>query len=106
MLPVVDALFILTRQLATQAPVTDVAAPKWLVQRHRLAPLAARAGAASYREDLARATLDWARIQRALPPIIDALHRAGVRVAPIKGAAYAMSIYAAPAERPMADIDL
>ena len=106
MLPDVDALFTLVRKLARREPVTDVAAPKWLVQRHGLAAMAARAGATSYREDLARATLEWARIERELVPIVSAFVDAGVRVAPIKGAAYAKSLYGAPAERPMGDVDL
>jgi putative nucleotidyltransferase-like protein len=106
MLPSVDALFTLVRQLARRAPVTEVAAPKWLVQRHGLGAMAARAGATSYRDDLARATLEWARIEDELPLIVASFRGAGVRVAPIKGAAYAKSIYASPAERPMGDVDL
>jgi hypothetical protein len=106
MLPPVDALFTLVRQLAARSAVIEVSVPKWLVQLHRLAPLAARAGAASYRDDLVRATLEWARIEADLPAIVHALQGAGVDVAPIKGVAYAKQLYASPAERPMADIDL
>jgi hypothetical protein len=106
MLPGVDALFTLVRQLAQRQAVTDVAVPKWLVQRHGLASLAARAGAGSYRDDLARATLAWAQTERALPRVVKSLREAGVRVAAIKGVAFAKSLYAAPAERPMNDVDL
>jgi hypothetical protein len=106
MLPAVDALFTLVRQLATRSTVTEVSVPKWLVQLHRLGPLAARGGAASYRDELVRATVDWARIEHDLPPLVAALGHAGVAVAPIKGVAYASRLYASPAERPMSDIDL
>jgi hypothetical protein len=106
MLPEVEALFTLVRQLARRSTVTAVAAPKWLVQRHGLAAMACRAGATSYRDDLVRATIEWTRIEREVPPVVAALTRAGVRTAPIKGLAYAKTLYAAPAERPMGDVDL
>jgi hypothetical protein len=106
MLPGVDALFTLVRQLARRQPVTEVAAPKWLVQRHGLGPMAARAGAPGFRDDLARAALDWVRTEQEARPIVAALVEAGVRVAPIKGLAYAKTLYDNPAERPMRDIDL
>lgn len=106
MLPNVDAVFTLVRRFASRSPVTDVAAPKWLVQRHGLAPLAARAGLASYRDDLVRATVEWARIEAELPAVVAALRKAGVRVMPLKGASYAMRLYTHPAERPMSDVDL
>lgn len=106
MLPGVDALFTLVRQLADRQPVTDVAAPKWLVQRHGLAAMAGRAGAASYRDDLVSATAFWSRIEADLPAVVAPLVDAGVRVAPIKGVAYAKALYSAPAERPMGDVDL
>jgi hypothetical protein len=106
MLPNVDALFTLVRDLAHRASVTQISAPKWLVQRHGLAPLAARAGDSSYRDQLVRATIEWARVDKDIPPVVAALVDAGIRVAPIKGTAYAKALYAAPAERPMADVDL
>jgi hypothetical protein len=106
MLPHVDALFTLVRELARRLSVSEIAAPKSLVQRHGLAAMAARAGAASYRDDLVRATVQWAQVEQQLPPLVTALVRAGVSVAPIKGVAYAKTIYASPAERPMGDIDL
>lgn len=106
MLPVVDPLFTLVRQLAARTPVTDVAAPKWLVVRHGLAGMAANAGATSYRNELALATLAWARIEQDVPAVVGALRAAGIRVAAIKGLAYAKTLYAHPAERPMGDVDL
>jgi hypothetical protein len=48
----------------------------------------------------------WARISRDLPPVIERFRHAGVRVAPIKGVAYATGLYALPTERPMTDVDL
>lgn len=106
MLPNVDAVFTLVRRFATRSSVTDVAAPKWLVQRHGLGPLMARAGLAEFREDLVRATVAWAGIESDLPAVVAALREAGVRSAPIKGVSYAKRLYATPAERPMNDIDL
>lgn len=106
MLPPVDELFTLVRSLATRARVTDVAAPKWLVQRHRLGPLLARSGVLRFRDDLVRATLEWARAAQDLPTVVAALRARGVRVAPVKGTAYATQFYTAPAERPMVDHDL
>jgi hypothetical protein len=106
MLPEVDALFTLVRQLAKRERVSDVAAPKWLVQRHGLAAMAARAGAVSYRDDLAVATVQWALLEREVSGVVGALVRAGISVAPIKGFAYASSLYDNPAERPMGDVDL
>jgi len=102
----VDSLFTLVRQLATRSPVTEVAAPKWLVHRHGLAPLAARAGLAGYRDVLVRATVEWGRIQQDLPLILNALHTEGVGVCALKGLAYASGLYTTPAERPMSDLDL
>jgi hypothetical protein len=106
MLPDVDGLFTLVRQLARREAVTEVAAPKWLVQRHGLGPLTARAGGPGYRDELARASLQWARLAEELPAVIEGLRNGGVRVAPIKGVAYATSLYDTPAERPMNDVDL
>ncbi len=100
------ALFTLVRKLAAREPLTDVAAPKWLVQRHSLASLAARYGVAAYRPDLARSALDWTRISSELATLVDLMHRRDVRTAPIKGAAYATWLYDVPSERPMADFDL
>jgi len=102
----VDSLFTLVNQLATRSQVTEVAAPKWLVHRHGLAPLAARAGLAAYRPDLVRATVEWARIEQDLPLIVNALQSAGIRACALKGVSYAKTLYPSPAERPMSDIDL
>jgi hypothetical protein len=86
--------------------VSKIAVEPALVQRHLLGALAARAGAATFRDDLVRATVSWAQIERELPPVADRLVAAGVQVAPIKGVAYANHLYALPAERPMTDVDL
>lgn len=106
MLPDVDSLFTLVRQLAQRSQVTDVAVPKWLVQRHGLGPLTARAGMSAYRTDLVRAMVQWGRIERDLPPIVGAFRANRLRVVPLKGASYANWLYEKPAERPMSDIDL
>src|SRR4051812_8306378 len=100
MLPEVDALFTLVRQLANRSSVTGGGVPKWLVQRHGLGPLMARAGVAGYRDDLVRATLAWAVVEKELPDVVSALRDGGVRMATLKGAAYAKSLYLHPAERP------
>jgi hypothetical protein len=106
MLPTVDGLFTLVRQLATRSPLTEIAVPKWLVQRHALGPLVARAGITQFRDDLARASLRWAETQTLLPTLTRALTLAGVPVVPLKGASYATTLYDMPAERPMTDVDL
>ena len=106
MLPEVHGLFMLVRELANKHSVTEVSASRWLVQRHGLAPLAARAGASAFRDDLVRATVAWARTTAVLEPLVATLTDRGVRVAPIKGVAYATTLYEAPAERPMSDIDM
>lgn len=98
-------MFALIRDLAAGRDVTEIAVQPELVRRHQLGALAARASP-MFRDDLARSTLGWARITAELPAIIDRLVAAGVRVAPIKGVAYAPSLYALPVERPMTDIDL
>jgi len=86
--------------------VTELAAPKWLVQRCGLAPLAARAGVQGLKADLARSAIAWAKVEQDLPPVVATLRSKGIRVAPIKGSHYAKALYANPAERPMADVDL
>lgn len=106
MLPAVQGLFTLVRELAAGATVTQVSAPALLVRRHGLAPLAGRAGIGQFREDLIRSTLEWARMQRDLAPVLGAFAAAGVASLPLKGLSYATTIYAAPAERPMTDVDL
>ena len=106
MLPEVHGMFALVRDLANGREVGEIPIAPWYVERHNLGPLAARAGAAAFRDELVRSTLAWARIERALPPIVEQLHSVGVRVAVLKGVSYATSIYEVPAERPMSDIDL
>jgi hypothetical protein len=100
MLPEVAQMFALVRDLAAGRDVTEIAVEPALVTRHLLGPLAGR------RDDLVRATVAWAKIERELPPIVVRLVAGGVRVAPIKGAAYATHLYSLPAQRPMTDVDL
>src|SRR5512135_3236413 len=103
MLPEVAQMFALVRDLATGRDVTEIAVDPQIVQRHHLGPLATRAGATAFRDDMARSTLAWARIAAELPAIVTGL---GVPVMPIKGASYATGLYRLPAERPMTDVDL
>jgi hypothetical protein len=106
MLPDVHGMFALVRDLANGREITEIPIAPWYVERHNLGPLVARAGASAFRNELIRSTVGWARIERALPPLIEQLHAIGVRVAVLKGVSYATSIYEVPAERPMTDIDL
>lgn len=106
MLPAVDGLFTLVERFANRELVTEIAASKWLVQRHGLAPLAGAAGAAEFRDDLVRATVSWSAIERVLTRTVPSMVERGAHVAPIKGAAYARTLYDRPAERPMTDVDL
>ena len=99
-------MFALVRDLANGRDVTEIPIARWYVERHNLGPLAARAGAVAFRDDLIRSTVAWARIERVLPPLVEQLHALGVRVVVLKGVSYATSIYEVPAERPMSDIDL
>ena len=99
-------MFALVRDLANGREVTEIPVSLWFVERHHLGPLAARAGLVAAKDELVHSTVAWARTERVLPPIVDRLVSAGVRVAPLKGVSYATSIYAIPAERPMSDIDL
>jgi hypothetical protein len=106
MLPAVQGLFTLVRDLAAGRRVTTIATSKWLVQRHGLAPFAATSGAPEFKPDLVRGSLAWATTNHDLGPVLDSLQAASVAVAPLKGFAYATTIYAHPAERPMSDVDL
>jgi hypothetical protein len=106
MLPEVTQMFALVRDLANGCDVGEIVVPPWLVQRHLLGPLAARAGAHAFHDELVRATVAWAVLAREIPPVVDRLVAAGVPVAPIKGLAYATGLYSLPAERPMTDVDL
>jgi len=99
-------MFALVRDLAAGRDVSEIAVDPELAQRHLLAPLAARHGAAGFRDDLVRSTVAWGATAVALPPVVAALVKAGVRVAAIKGVAYATALYETPAERPMTDVDL
>jgi hypothetical protein len=105
MLPEVHGMFALVRDLASGREVTEIPVDRWYVLRHNLGPLAARAGAPGLRGEVIRCTVEWARVQRDLPPIVRLLE-CSTRVAALKGVAYATGLYDAPADRPMTDIDL
>jgi Uncharacterised nucleotidyltransferase len=106
MLPATAKMFALVRSLSARREVTEIAVSRWLVQRHNLASLAALAGVARCRDDLAAATVRWIAIAREVPELVARLGDANVGVAPIKGVAYAMGLYSTPAARPMTDVDL
>ncbi len=76
------------------------------MRAHGLAPLAARLGAVQFRPDLAAQALRVPEIEATASRAIAALVAADIPVAPIKGFAYAATIYAHPSERPMGDVDL
>jgi hypothetical protein len=105
-LPTVQGLFTLVRRLASREPVTEIATSKWLVQKHGLASLTWAAGDPRFRDDFVAAALTWSKRTSALRPLVDDIRRRGGRVALIKGAAYAGSLYQRPAERPMGDLDV
>lgn len=99
-----DALADLVAALADGRPAPP--APAESVRRHRLAPLAYRAGRSEYRDDFVMSSLR-AEQQRAIAAeAVDALVAAGIQVALLKGISYAGWLYADPGERPMTDVDL
>ncbi len=106
MLPATTKMFALVRDLSARREVTEIAVSRWLVQRHNLAALAALAGVSPLRNDLAAATVRWSAIAREIPPLIGRFSDADVGIAPLKGLAYAMGLYARPSARPMTDVDL
>jgi len=106
MLPIVLQMFALVRDLAARRKVTEISITPRVVQRHLLAPLTCMAGVSAFRPDLARTSVAWAALVRALPDVIRELQGGGIRVAPIKGVSYATGLYGIPAERPMTDVDL
>lgn len=81
-------------------------APAELVAKNHLGPIAYRMGAAGFRAEYAASAIMAARRAALLAEIGPPLRARGVRVALIKGIAYAGTIYPDPAERPMHDIDL
>lgn len=106
MLPATAKMFALVRDLSSRREVTEIPVSRWLLERHHLGPLTALAGAPGLRDQLARATVRWAALARELPSLVAQLRAAGVGCAPIKGVAYATSLYDTPAARPMTDVDL
>ena len=92
--------------LGNPTPFAAADLPLDLVRRHLLAPLAYKAGVAALRNDYIASSLQAERRAVVLSEALDALGSAGTPVILLKGIAYAGSIYADPAERPMSDIDL
>lgn len=82
------------------------APPADLVRQNHLGPLAYRRGMSEFRAEYAASAIMAERRVAMLAEVTGALRARGVRVALIKGIAYAGVIYPDPAERPMHDIDL
>jgi hypothetical protein len=80
--------------------------PLDVVRRHLLAPIAHTVGVAAFARDHIASSLLAERRAVLLGEITDALAGEGIGVILLKGVAYAGTIYADPAERPMSDIDL
>ncbi len=100
-------LLELTRHLATGTATINPPRPATdLVRRHRLGPLAFRLGLSEYRADFATSALTAELRLRQLARVAGHLKATDVAFILLKGVSYATSIYADPAERPMADIDL
>jgi hypothetical protein len=106
MLPAAAKMFALVRDLSARREVTEIPVSRWLVQRHNLAALVALAGGSRLRDDLAASTIRWAFLARDVAPLLEEICKAGIRIAPIKGLAYAMGLYSTPAARPMTDVDV
>jgi len=98
-------LVALTRRAAGGSDAFDAdRLPDHLVRRHGLAGIAGHLGVARFRGDLAAAA-----VRAPLLAAVAAEARAAlgdVPAAPIKGIAYATTIYDHPGERPMIDVDL
>jgi hypothetical protein len=80
--------------------------PLELIQLNHLGPLAYLRGVAACRDEYAASAVLAARRWSLLLEIVGTLRPRGIRVALIKGIAYAGTLYPDPAERPMNDIDL
>jgi hypothetical protein len=80
--------------------------PAHLIERNHLGPIAFRLGDGRFRGEYAASSIMAARRAGLLAEMTAALVARGVRVALVKGIAYAGTIYPDPAERPMHDIDL
>src|SRR5262245_628680 len=81
-------------------------APAALVAKNHLGPIAYRMGASAFRAEYAASSIMAARRAALLAEIGPPLLARGVRVALMKGVAYAGTVYPAPAERPMRDAAL
>lgn len=85
---------------------TAIEPPAELVARNHLGPIAYRLGASRFRGEYAASAIMAARRAALLAEVTASLFARRVRVALVKGIAYAGTIYPDPAERPMHDIDL
>ncbi len=77
-----------------------------LVKRGHLGPLAYRLGVGALRDEYAASLVMASRRARVIREVATAFATSNIRCALIKGAAYAGTLYADPAERPMQDVDL
>lgn len=84
----------------------DPATPVDLVRANHLGPLAYKLGLAACRDEYAASSLVTMRRAAVLREVVRAFAEHTIWAAPLKGAAFAGTIYPDPAERPMNDIDL
>lgn len=91
-----------------QLPAAPPLSPSALaaVREHMLGPLAHYAGALQCRQDATANALLWDVRLAHLREIVALFASRGIRTAPLKGMAYALSTYPDPALRPMSDIDV
>ena len=80
--------------------------PPGLVRANLLGPIAYRRGIAAHQGDYAASVIMAARLAALARDVAAELARRDVRVALLKGMAYAGVLYPDPAERPMNDIDI
>lgn len=84
----------------------DAATPLDLVRSNHLGPLAYKLGLAACRDEYAASSLGATRRTTVLRDVVRAFAARTIWAAPLKGVAFAGTIYPDPAERPMNDIDL
>ena len=92
--------------MAGEAAAAPAEIPAELIERNHLGPIAYRMGMARFRDVYAASAVMAMRRAALLAELVAALRERGVRVALMKGIAYAGTIYPDPAERPMHDMDL
>ena len=89
-----------------RATTLEMRPPLELVKRGHLGPLAYRLGIEELRDEYAASLVMATRRARVIREVAAAFATRKLRAALIKGSAYAGTIYADPAERPMQDVDL